>query len=93
MIDLHVHSVYSDGTNTPAELIKLAEGRGLKAMAITDHDTIGGIVPLLEAAKDSSVEPVPGIELSAECQRRMTAQNLSAECQRRMPAQNGSAEC
>jgi predicted metal-dependent phosphoesterase TrpH len=69
MIDLHTHSIYSDGTNTPAELIKLAEKRGLKAMALTDHDTVGGIVPLLEAAQDSPVEAVPGIELSAECER------------------------
>ncbi|MDF7806076.1 PHP domain-containing protein [Pontiellaceae bacterium B12219] len=69
MIDLHTHSIYSDGTNTPAELIKLAEKRDLKAMALTDHDTVGGIVPLLEAAKDASVEAVPGIELSAECER------------------------
>ncbi len=69
MIDLHVHSIYSDGTNTPAELIAMAEGRGLKAMALTDHDTVGGVDPLLEAAKNSSVEVVPGIELSAECAR------------------------
>ena len=67
MIDLHVHSVYSDGTDTPAELIRLAEARGLKAMALTDHDTVGGILPLLEAASSSPVEAVPGIELSAEC--------------------------
>lgn len=69
MIDLHVHSIYSDGTNTPAELVGLATQRGLSAMALTDHDTVGGIVPLLEAAKESSVETVPGIELSAECER------------------------
>ena len=69
MIDLHVHSVYSDGTDTPAELIQLAAARGLTAMALTDHDTVGGIVPLLEAAASSTVEPVPGIELSAECSR------------------------
>ena len=69
MIDLHVHSVYSDGTDTPAELIQLAAARGLTAMALTDHDTVGGIVPLLEAAASSPVEPVPGIELSAECSR------------------------
>lgn len=69
MIDLHVHSVYSDGTNTPAELIQLAEERGLSAMALTDHDTVGGIEPLLAAAASSRVEPVPGIELSAECDR------------------------
>ena len=69
MIDLHVHSVYSDGTNTPAELVELAEGRGLTALALTDHDTVGGIGPLLKAAEGSSVEAVPGIELSAECER------------------------
>lgn len=69
MVDLHVHSVYSDGTDTPAELLALAEQRGLTALALTDHDTVGGIVPLLEAAAASAVEAVPGIELSAECER------------------------
>ncbi len=69
MIDLHVHSVYSDGTDTPAELIQLAAARGLSAMALTDHDTVGGIVPLLEAAASLPIEPVPGIELSADCSR------------------------
>lgn len=69
MIDLHVHSVFSDGTNTPAELIALAERQGLEAMALTDHDTVGGIGPLLDAASESTVEAVPGIELSAECDR------------------------
>lgn len=69
MIDLHIHSVYSDGTNTPAELIALAEERGLSAIALTDHDTVGGIKSLLEEARSSAVEAVPGIELSAECER------------------------
>ena len=69
VIDLHVHSVYSDGSNTPAELVALAEERGLSAMALTDHDTVGGIIPLFDAAKGSSLEVVPGIELSAECER------------------------
>lgn len=69
MIDLHMHSIYSDGTNTPEELVKMAEERGLKAIALTDHDTVGGVVPLLAAGADSPVETVPGIELSAECAR------------------------
>lgn len=69
MIDLHVHSIYSDGTNSPAELVALAEERGLTALALTDHDSVGGIVPLLETAETSAVEAVPGIELSAECAR------------------------
>ena len=69
MIDLHMHSIYSDGTNTPEELVKKAEKRDLKAIALTDHDTVSGIIPLLKAGADSFVETVPGIELSAECAR------------------------
>ncbi len=69
MIDLHTHSVYSDGTNTPAELVAMAEERGLRALALTDHDSVGGIPELLTAAETSSVEVVPGIELSAECEK------------------------
>ena len=69
MIDLHIHSVFSDGTNTPEELVGMAEQQQLKAIALTDHDTVGGLEPLFRAAETSSVEVVPGIELSAECDR------------------------
>ncbi len=69
MIDLHVHSVYSDGTNTPEELVALAAERGLTALALTDHDTVGGVESLLKAAENVPLEVVPGIELSAECER------------------------
>lgn len=69
MIDLHTHSVYSDGTNLPSELVAMAEKRGLTALALTDHDTVGGISELLSAAENSPVEAVSGIELSAECER------------------------
>lgn len=67
MIDLHTHSIYSDGTNTPSELVAMADARGLTALALTDHDGLGGIPELLAAGKTASVEVVPGIELSAEC--------------------------
>lgn len=67
MIDLHTHSVYSDGTNTPGELVAMAEERGVRALALTDHDTVGGIPKLLAAAEGTSLEAIPGIELSAEC--------------------------
>ena len=69
VIDLHVHSVYSDGSYTPAELLSMAEDRGITALALTDHDTVGGVPELLELAEKSVVEVVPGIELSAECRR------------------------
>ena len=63
-IDLHVHSTASDGTLTPSRLVSLAEEKKLKAFALTDHDTIAGLEEALLAAKTSSVEVIPGIELS-----------------------------
>ncbi len=64
--DLHVHSHYSDGTCSPAQLLKLAQQAGLKAIALCDHNTIDGIPALLEAAKTSPVEAIPGIEISTD---------------------------
>lgn len=63
-VDLHVHSTYSDGTLSPAELIANAKETGLAAMALTDHDTTDGIDEAKAAAKGSGVELIPGIELS-----------------------------
>jgi predicted metal-dependent phosphoesterase TrpH len=66
MIDLHCHSIFSDGTNTPEELIALAERGGLSALALTDHDTTDGLPRLMAAAAKTPVQAVSGIELSAE---------------------------
>lgn len=65
-IDLHVHSTHSDGTCTTQELVDLAIAKGLKAMALTDHDTVAGLEEILAYAKDKDIEIVPGIELSTE---------------------------
>ena len=65
MIDLHCHSTASDGSFTPTELLKEAERIQLKALALTDHDTIGGLAEFAEAGKNSAVEAIPGIELAA----------------------------
>jgi predicted metal-dependent phosphoesterase TrpH len=64
--DLHCHSTYSDGTDTPAELISLAEKQGLSALALTDHNTAGGLKEFVEAGRKSSVIPVPGCEFTTE---------------------------
>lgn len=64
--DLHTHSNYSDGTLSPAELIRLAEKSNLAAVALCDHNTVRGLPEFLEAAKSSAVEAVPGIEFSTE---------------------------
>jgi hypothetical protein len=66
MIDLHCHSVFSDGTNTPEELIALAEQGGLTALALTDHDTTDGLFRFMAAGEKTAVQTVSGIEFSAE---------------------------
>lgn len=69
MIDLHVHSNISDGTLSPSQVVDLAVNAGLKAIALTDHDTIHGIPEALAQAKRYQQEGVnftliPGVELS-----------------------------
>ncbi|HML36305.1 MAG TPA: PHP domain-containing protein [Bacillota bacterium] len=66
MIDLHLHTYYSDGTMSPGDLVKLAKESGARAIAITDHDGMGGLAEGLEAGKRSGVLVIPGIELSTE---------------------------
>jgi len=65
MVDLHVHSDFSDGTVSPEELVREAAGIGLKALALTDHDTMAGWRRFVRAAKAAGVRPVLGVELSA----------------------------
>ncbi len=66
MIDLHVHTNASDGTLSPAATVRHARGKGLSAVAITDHDTVEGVAEAFEAGVDLGIEVVPGIEISAE---------------------------
>lgn len=68
LCDLHVHSHFSDGTCSPAELIALAEQANLTAVALCDHNTVDGLPDFLAAARDSAVEAVPGIEFSTDYQ-------------------------
>lgn len=64
MIDLHVHTTASDGQYTPTEIINKAIEKNIKAIAITDHDTVAGIEEAKIAAKDKEITLVPGIELN-----------------------------
>lgn len=63
-IDLHVHSNASDGTMAPEEVVAYAASKGLKALALTDHDTVDGIAKAKQAASINPIELIPGIELS-----------------------------
>lgn len=64
LIDLHVHSNASDGSLSPSEVVSLAAGAGLLAIALTDHDTVSGVQEALDAAKQACITVVPGVELS-----------------------------
>lgn len=66
MIDLHLHTYYSDGTMSPEELVRYAKESGVETIAITDHDGMGGLAEGMEAGKRLGVHVIPGIELSTE---------------------------
>ncbi len=66
MIDLHVHTTMSDGTLSPAEVVRYARKRCLKAIAVTDHDTIAGIGPAQHEGTTTELEVIPGVEISAD---------------------------
>ncbi len=66
MIDLHTHTRFSDGSLTPTEVVELAVRVGLSAVAITDHDGIGGLEEALAAGERLGIEVVPGVELNLE---------------------------
>lgn len=63
-IDLHVHSNASDGSFSPSEVVQLAKEAGMTAIALTDHDTVSGVAEAIDAAADSDLQVVPGVELS-----------------------------
>ncbi len=64
--DLHTHSIHSDGTWTPEQILAEADRLGLGAVALTDHNTVAGLPEFMAAAKGRVVEAVPGIEFSTD---------------------------
>jgi len=62
-VDLHLHSTASDGDHAPADVARMAHERGLRAAALTDHDTIDGVPAFLAAAKTWGMEGVAGVEV------------------------------
>ncbi|MCK5515630.1 MAG: PHP domain-containing protein [Desulfobulbaceae bacterium] len=65
-IDLHIHSTFSDGTMSPGELVVLAKKKGLKAISITDHDTVDGVVEAIDLCVGDGFEVIPGVEIGAK---------------------------
>jgi predicted metal-dependent phosphoesterase TrpH len=64
--DLHLHTDFSDSTNSPQEVVRLAADCNLSAISITDHDTVDAIDIATKAAAEYSIEVIPGIELTSD---------------------------
>lgn len=68
-IDLHIHTVVSDGTLTPGEVVRRAVELGLSGIAITDHDAVAGCDEAMKLGQELGIEVVPGIEVSTKFKR------------------------
>jgi predicted metal-dependent phosphoesterase TrpH len=65
VIDLHMHTTSSDGRCTPEELVLRAWTAGIRTMSVTDHDTMAGVRPAMQAAEQRGITVVPGIEITS----------------------------
>lgn len=65
-IDLHTHSLCSDGAQTPADVVRTAKEAGLSAIALSDHDCITGVQEAMDTGEALGVEVIPAVELSAQ---------------------------
>ena len=66
MIDLHIHSSFSDGTFTPTQLVEEAVKKGIKVISLTDHDSVEGNDEFLACAESYDIKAISGLEISAE---------------------------
>jgi predicted metal-dependent phosphoesterase TrpH len=64
--DLHIHTNFSDGINSPEEVLRYAKKIGLDGIAITDHDTIRGSKKVRNLAKELEIILIPGVEITTE---------------------------
>jgi hypothetical protein len=64
--DLHTHSTASDGQYDPRALVRLARDRGVQVLAVTDHDSVGGVAQAVQAGEDLGLRVLPGVELGAK---------------------------
>jgi 3',5'-nucleoside bisphosphate phosphatase len=65
-VDLHIHTIHSDGSSTVKEVVEAAARKGLAAIAITDHDCIDAYPEAIETGTHMGIEVIPGLELSSE---------------------------
>ncbi len=65
MIDLHIHSTFSDGSDAPADIVAECKRLGLKTIALTDHDNMAGVPAFIDACRTEGVSGISGVEISA----------------------------
>src|SRR5688572_8928127 len=64
--DFHTHSNRSDGVLSPADLVRLAASRGVRLLALTDHDSMEGVPEALATAREAGITLIPSIEMSTD---------------------------
>ena len=64
--DLHLHTNYSDGVESPAGVVARAAALGFGVVAVTDHDTVGGVQEAMEAGRRLGIRVVPGVEITSQ---------------------------
>jgi hypothetical protein len=69
MIDLHLHSTFSDGSFSPDQLVREAKKANLTAVSLTDHDSVSGVALFLKACERESIRGVSGVEISVDYPR------------------------
>ncbi|WP_432208606.1 PHP domain-containing protein [Acinetobacter variabilis] len=74
-VDLHTHSNISDGTLSPQQLVEAAADKLIHTLALTDHDTMDGLVLAEEAAKNHEIKIISGVEISSQWSRPVTKKN------------------
>jgi len=90
-IDLHTHSRVSDGTDSPAELVAAAALAGLDVVALTDHDTMGGVAEAQTASEQLGIKVLGGLELTCQYDS-VTVHLLGYGCQADTPLQDALDE-
>lgn len=74
-VDLHTHSNISDGTLSPEQLVRAAGEIGIHTLALTDHDTMDGLIQAEGAAKELGIKLISGVEISSQWSRPATKKN------------------
>jgi len=65
MIDLHIHSIFSDGTDSLEDILNITHEKNVSAISLTDHDTTYGVADIVRKAKAKNIKVIPGVEISS----------------------------